>query len=220
MKIAVIGYSGAGKSTLAKRIANEIGLSALHLDQTHFLPNWEEREPEESRQIVRAELAKPDWVIDGNYPALLWDERLMDADRILWLNYPRIACLCRVIRRNWRYRGRVRDSMAEGCVEKLDLEFVWWILYEGRTFQYRTNYRRAIELYPEKTVILRNDRDTNRYLDWLRSDFTDQPFDSSKRRGKHETLPVNRSVPDKDKTSAADADERKGTVAADFGRTR
>ncbi len=188
MKIAVIGYSGAGKSTLAKRIADEFGLSVVHLDQTHFLPGWEEREPEENRQIVRAELAKPDWVIDGNYSALLWAERLMDADRILWLNYPRFVCLCRVIRRNWRFRGRVRDSMAAGCVEKLDMEFIWWILYEGRTLKYRTNYRKATEQYPEKTVILRNDRNVNRYLNCLRSDFADLPFDSSTRRGTHEAL--------------------------------
>lgn len=83
MKIAIIGYSGAGKSTLAKRIADGLGIEPLPLDQTHFLPGWVEREPEESRKLVQAELEKPNWVIDGNYPSLLWEERLKDADQIV-----------------------------------------------------------------------------------------------------------------------------------------
>lgn len=183
MKIAVIGYSGAGKSTLAKRIADEIGVAALHLDQVHFLPDWAEREPEESRGIVRAELAKPGWVIDGNYPLFAWDERMQDADWILWLNVPRLVCLARVLRRRWRYRGRVRESMASGCVEKLDWEFVRWILWEGRTLEYRSRYRAVADQYPQKTVILRNDRETNRWFEQFRRSFMNGSPDSNTQRG-------------------------------------
>lgn len=188
MKIAIIGYSGAGKSTLAKRIADGLGIEPLPLDQTHFLPGWVERAPEESRKLVQAELEKPNWVIDGNYPSLLWEERLKDADQIVWFDYPRLRCLVRVIRRRWQFRGRVRESMANGCVEKLDWEFVWWILCKGRTAQYRTYYRGAIERYPQKAFILRNDRDSKRYVDWFRSAFIVRPAESDARRGSNEAL--------------------------------
>lgn len=189
MKIAVIGYSGAGKSTLAMRLADEFGIRAFHLDRAHFLPNWVERDPEETRQIVRAELAKPDWIIDGNYPSFDWEQRMLEADWILWLNFTRLTCLCHVIRRRWRYRGRVRESMANGCTEKLDWEFVWWILYAGRTETYRANYRSVAERYPQKVVVLRNDRETNRWFEQMRTMREEGLPDPDTQRGKDETLP-------------------------------
>ncbi|UNU72638.1 hypothetical protein LU293_05835 [Moraxella nasovis] len=51
MKIAIIGFSGSGKSTLAKYLAKVYGLSVLHLDAVHWLPNWQER-PLHDKQCV------------------------------------------------------------------------------------------------------------------------------------------------------------------------
>ena len=184
MKIAIIGYSGAGKSTLAKRIADELRLQALHLDQLHFLPGWVERDPEETRQIVRAELSKPNWVMDGNYPLIVWDERMEEADWILWMNYSRMDCLFRAIWRRWSYRGRVRESMASGCVEKLDWEFIRWILHDGRTEVYQSNYRSVMEQYPQKSVVLRNDRETERWLERFRTTNEEALLDFDTQRGK------------------------------------
>ena len=163
MKIAIIGYSGSGKSTLAKRLAGERCIAPFYLDRVHFLPNWVEREPEEAREMVRAEMAKPDWVIDGNYSYLLREERLHDADEIIWLNYPRLTCLIRALRRNRDFRGKTRDSVADGCIERMNWEFAWWILYKGRTRAYIRGYRTIVQRYPEKTAIIRNDRALTRY---------------------------------------------------------
>ena len=93
MKIVIIGYSGSGKSTLAKRLAQEHGIEPLYLDRVHFLPDWAEREPESAREIVWAEMQKPDWVIDGNYTHMHREERLREADEIIFLNYPRITVI-------------------------------------------------------------------------------------------------------------------------------
>lgn len=164
MKIAIIGYSGSGKSTLAKRLAGELGFEPLYLDRVHFLPNWVEREPEEAREMVRAEMTKPDWVIDGNYTYLLREERLRDADEIIWLNYPRLTCLIRALKRNHDFHGKTRDSAADGCIERMNWEFAWWILHKGRTRAYIRGYRNIVQRYPEKTAIIRNDRALIRYL--------------------------------------------------------
>ena len=83
MKIAIMGYSGSGKSTLAKQLARELNIEPLYLDRVHFQPNWIEREPEAAREIVRREMAKPGWVIDGNYTHLLREERMREARRLL-----------------------------------------------------------------------------------------------------------------------------------------
>ena len=164
MKIAIIGYSGAGKSTLAKRLAQENGLEPLFLDRVHFLPNWAEREPEAAREIVHQEQAKPDWVIDGNYTFLAREERMRDADEIIFLNYPRLICLVRAYKRHLMFRGQTRESMADGCIERMNWEFIWWILYQGRTRLRVRGYWRIVHQYPEKTAVIKSDRALKRYL--------------------------------------------------------
>ena len=164
MKIAIIGYSGAGKSTLAKRLAAELGIAPFYLDRVHFLPNWMEREPDEARAMVRAEMANPSWVIDGNYTYLLREERLRDADEIIWLNYPRLVCMIRALKRARTFRGKTRESAADGCIERMNREFAWWILHKGRTRASVRSYRAVVQNYPQKTAVIRNDHALEQYL--------------------------------------------------------
>ncbi len=164
MKIAVIGYSGSGKSTLAKRLADRIGCEPLYLDTVNFSPNWVERDRESGREIVRKAMAQDDWVIDGNYRSFLFEDRVNDADEIVFMNYPRLVCLHRAIKRYRQFRGKTRDSIANGCIEKLDWEFVKWILYKGRTKERVGWFIQVLQQYPDKTVVIRNDRELNAYL--------------------------------------------------------
>ena len=164
MKIAIMGYSGSGKSTLAKHLAQELGIEPLYLDRVHFLPNWNEREAEVGREIVRAEMEKPSWVIDGNYTHLLREERMEDADEIIWLRYPRLICLYRALKRNREFRGKSRESVADGCIERMNWEFAWWILYEGRTKDRVRGYQNIVERYSQKSTIIKNNRALLRYL--------------------------------------------------------
>lgn len=53
MKIAVIGYSGSGKSTLARKLSEIFHTAVLHFDSVHFLPNWEVRDDEDKKRIIK-----------------------------------------------------------------------------------------------------------------------------------------------------------------------
>ncbi len=167
MKIAVIGYSGSGKSTVSKRLGEVYGIPLLHLDTVQFCPGWQERNREEARAIAAEFMQQDDWVIDGNYRGFFQEERLEQADRILFLNLSRAACLIRAVRRYVRYRGTTREDMAAGCQEKMDREFLWWILYKGRTGPIRRRYREIRGRYLDKTVVLKNQRQIDRYLQTL-----------------------------------------------------
>ncbi len=164
MKIAVIGYSGAGKSTLARALAKGLGLPLLHLDQVHFLPGWAERDPEEARALTAAFLERESWVIDGNYAGLLQERRMEEADRIVFLDVCRGRCLLQALGRYWRHRGTVRDSAAPGCVEKLDGEFLRWLLWESRSPAQRAGYAAIAGAWPEKLVRLRSRRQVRAFL--------------------------------------------------------
>lgn len=165
MKIMIIGTSGSGKSTLAQTLGRRYGVPVLHLDAVHFLPGWVERAPEQERAVVERFLDQQDgWVIDGNYTKTCYERRLAEADLILVLWFDRFVCLERVVRRWWANRGRTRSSMAEGCEEKLDAEFIWWVLYRGRRRAFRQRVRGIAQSYPQKTVLLRRQREVDHFL--------------------------------------------------------
>ena len=165
MKIAIIGYSGSGKSTLAGKLADHYGIPVLHFDKVQFRPNWEIR-PQPSKEIMTKtflDLHK-DWVIDGNYSKLSFERRMEEADVIILLLFNRISCLYRVTRRYLKYKNTTRSDMADGCKEKLDWEFVKWVLRDGRTKASKQRYQSVCERYPEKTVVIKNQRQLDAYL--------------------------------------------------------
>ncbi len=169
MKISILGYSGAGKSTLARELGELYGAPVLHLDKVQFKQNWEERERSEKERIVADFLdANSSWVIDGTYSGLHFDRRLKESDLIVMLLFNRFTCFKRVISRHRRFKGKTRPDMADGCAEKLDLEFAKWVLLDGRTPKKRAKFKRAASEFPEKTVIIRDQRQLDKLLDTLK----------------------------------------------------
>jgi hypothetical protein len=53
--------------------------------------------------------------------------------------------------------------MTEGCPEKMDAEFIRWLLWKGRTKTSRELLRSVREQYPEKVTLIRNQRQLNRF---------------------------------------------------------
>lgn len=164
MKIAIIGYSGSGKSTLARKLSKYYKAPVLFLDKVNFLPNWIERDRDEGRLIVCDFMKNDSWVIDGNYSDFFQKERLEQADKIIFLNFPRRICIYRALKRYFRYKNTTREDMAKGCIEKIDLEFIWWILYEGRTKEIRNHYKQIEKNFKNKIVVLKKAKEVNLFL--------------------------------------------------------
>lgn len=169
MKIAVLGYSGAGKSTFAKLLSEHYGIPVLYLDTVNHLPKWEIRPREESCAIVGKFMDENEsWVIDGDYSKIEQDRRLTEADRIFELLLPRLVSLKSAWKRYRSHRGKSRESMTEGCEEKFDVWFFFWILFGGRTKKRKTRYRNIALKYPEKTIVFRTREEVNRYGEQLK----------------------------------------------------
>ena len=159
MKIAILGYSGSGKSTVARNLSEKYNIPVLHFDTVQFLPNWEIRVQEEKERMTKDFLDANDaWVIDGNYSKLSYQRRMEEADVIILLLFNKISCLYRVTRRYLKYKDSTRPDMAVGCKEKLDWEFIKWILRDGRTEESRQRYQGVLSRYPEKTILIKNQR--------------------------------------------------------------
>ena len=168
MKIAIVGYSGSGKSTLARMLAEIYHTEILHFDAVHFLPDWKIRSDEEKTNITLDFLNTHDsWIIDGNYSKLFYERRMAEADIIILLLFNRVSCFCRAYRRYLKYKNTTRPDMADGCKEKFDLEFAKWILWGGRTKRAKERYNGLIAKYSDKTIIIKNQKQLNAYIQSL-----------------------------------------------------
>ena len=133
-RVLVIGSPGAGKSTLSARLATMLGVPVHYLDRHHWLPGWKYRDTAAAREIVGALAGTPEWVMDGNF-AETFDLRMPRADTLVWLDYPRIACLRRILMRTVRDYGQQNPDLPEGCPETFDasvFRFAWRFPAESR----------------------------------------------------------------------------------------
>ena len=172
MKVAIIGFSGAGKSTLAKKLSEFYQEEVLYMDTVYWLPNWVERPREETLKIVEEFLNTHDgWVIDGSYGAFHQERRLEEADEIIILALNRFSCLWRAIKRRVQYHKKPRESRTEGCEEKFDFEFLKWLLWKGREKRRLNKFKRIKTQYPQKTVLLKTQKQIDEFLKKKRSNF-------------------------------------------------
>jgi adenylate kinase family enzyme len=169
MRISIIGYSASGKSTLAKTLGEILNIPVLHLDKVNFLPNWIERDKSESKKIVEDFINNnPEFIIDGVYSKFAFELRMKLSDKIIFLDFDRITCLFQAFQRYNKYKGKVRDSMTEGCYEKLDWDFIKWILFDGRNEERINRYNKIIEEYKDKIIILKNRKEVDDFVEKIK----------------------------------------------------
>lgn len=162
-RIAIIGCSGSGKSTLAQHIGAILDIPVTHLDTIFWQPEWVKTPRDEWRRI-QEELIKPEsWIIDGHYESTL-DIRMAAADTIIFLDYPRLLCLYRALKRRIQYAGKTRPDLASGCPEKIDWELIQWIWAYPSTA--RPQALQKLEHYAtgRTIIILQNPAEARQFL--------------------------------------------------------
>ncbi|HEX8472794.1 MAG TPA: DNA topology modulation protein [Pyrinomonadaceae bacterium] len=151
-KVLVIGSGGAGKSTFARRLGEVLGLEVIHLDTLYWNPDWIETPRDVWRERVAKLVEREAWIIDGNY-SNTFDIRVEACDTLIFLDTARTVCLWRIIKRAFMYRNTNRPDMAEGCPERLSLEFVLWVWnYPTRT---RPRVLELMKTNAERKMIVR-----------------------------------------------------------------
>ena len=124
-RIVILGPTNAGKSTLAVAIGKKIGVPAHHVDLFRHMPNtdWEQRPDEEFHALHAEAVAEPEWVMDGNYSAIL-PLRFSRATGVIALDEP-------LWRRYWRYFTRTlnrnRAGALEGNRDSIKWDMIHWL---------------------------------------------------------------------------------------------
>ncbi|MCC8975583.1 DNA topology modulation protein [Bradyrhizobium brasilense] len=157
-RVLVMGSSGSGKSTFARRLSAMTGIPAVSIDALFWKPGWVESGRDEFARRMTEAAQEPRWIMDGNYMRHGAGQLRRElSDAIIWFDLPRSTCMLGIFRRIAGSYGEVRPEMAEGCPEKIDLEF----------FRYVWTYRRQqrpklIEYFaglrPDQSLVCFTDR--------------------------------------------------------------
>lgn len=163
-RVLVLGSSGSGKSTFSQQLGERLGLEVIHLDSHFWQPNWTETPSDEWHRKLEELLQKDQWIMDGNYWRSL-SMRAEYADAIIFLDYGRITCLWRCVKRWLQHRGNNRPELAPGCYEKLDWEFIRWIWNYPKDIKPQVLRLLADQASRKKVFRLKNDRDVAAFLE-------------------------------------------------------
>jgi adenylate kinase family enzyme len=164
-RILILGNAGSGKSTLARELGAMLELPVLHLDTIFWKPGWVESSHEEYDTKLTQFLEHDSWVIDGNNSRTM-PLRFGLADAVIVLDLPLWISLYRVFKRNFQYRGRSRPDITEGCNEKIDLEFLQWILirYPKRNRPKNLALLEQARAVGKQAVLLRSSMEVTAFL--------------------------------------------------------
>lgn len=151
MKIAILGYAGSGKTYLSDYIAQKRRMPVLHLDSIRWDKEWKPIDNTVVLPQVSEFMKKDDWIIDGYYDYLFFDERLERADMIILLLLPRITCFFQALKRTAARRK-------EGYKNDFSLWFIKFILFGCRNKERRQVYEEIAGKYSNKTYVVRSRR--------------------------------------------------------------
>jgi adenylate kinase family enzyme len=168
-RILVMGSSGSGKSTFSKRLSDITGIPVVSVDALFWKPGWVESGKAEFHARLSAAAQQPRWIMDGNFTSHLVELRRDACDTLIWFDLSRATCMLGILTRIAKSYGRVRPEMAEGCPEKVDLEFFRYV------WNFRQQQRPKLLAYfeglrPDQTFITFTRRaQADRYLNDLAS---------------------------------------------------
>jgi adenylate kinase family enzyme len=135
-RIAIIGCGGSGKTHLANRLARALDLPLTHLDSVYYDADWNPLSREEFAEVQRALVARPRWLVEGNYTDTLLI-RLAAADTVIFLDLDAVTCLTGVLQRRLRYHGG--QHAEDGVYDRISWSFVRYIWGYRRTMRPRVH---------------------------------------------------------------------------------
>ena len=164
----MLGPGGAGKSVLSRELAGISGLPLIHLDREFWKPGWEKPERDEWLRTLDELLAGDAWIADGTHIDSL-DHRLARADGAVVLDYSRWVAVGGVASRLMRRDGRHRADLAPGCENRLDRVYASFVWTYQRVTKPQVDAALARHADHVRVVTLRSRRQTERWLDKLKS---------------------------------------------------
>jgi adenylate kinase family enzyme len=128
MRTVVVGNSGSGKTWLARRLAEKVGSSVVHLDEIFWLPSGfnEKRDPSDVSRLIDVRRAEEQWIVEGVYGNLA-KQFLPSALTLVWLDLPWSVCKQRLELRGSESKAHMeREQSVQGLQELIHWAEDYW----------------------------------------------------------------------------------------------
>jgi adenylate kinase family enzyme len=161
-KVAVVGCGGSGKSHLARQLGGILGAPVTHLDAVYYDDEWNALPKEKFAARQQELVARPSWVIDGNYNSTL-PIRLEACDTVVLMDVPTLAALWGIASRQIRHGAGHKGNGVHNRITRAVIRYV--ITYRRRM---RPRVMAKIDEYARdhaQVVLLRGRRHTRRWLE-------------------------------------------------------
>lgn len=163
-RVAIIGCGGSGKSYLARQLAERLDLPITHLDAVYYDQHWQALPKDQFTAVQEELVARPRWVIEGNYASTL-PVRLAVADTVIVLDLPARTCLRGVLQRRLRHGGGQHQAI--GVYDRINWGFIRYILGYRRSMLARVHGLIAAHAQHADLVVLRRRSAARRFLSEL-----------------------------------------------------
>ena len=159
-RILVIGCPGSGKTTFSKKLSQKLNIDCVHLDKMFWKEGWEMCSRDEFDIMLKEELQKEEWIIDGNYSRTM-ERRLERCDTVFFFNLPTEVCVEGIKNRV----GTVRPDMP-WIENEVDGDFLQFVK------DFKTNRTGQIcemlDKFPQvKKIVFKNRRESEKFLQKL-----------------------------------------------------
>ncbi|MDF2686674.1 MAG: ATPase, partial [Clostridia bacterium] len=135
-----------------------------HLDKEYWRPGWQETSKDEWQNRVKELICKDSWIMDGNYGGTM-DIRFEKAETVIFLDLPTITCTYSILKRWFIYRNKTRPDVADGCNEKIDLEFFLWVWnYKRRSGPKIIDKLDKLKKSGKNIIIFKTRRQVNKFI--------------------------------------------------------
>ncbi|WP_236242341.1 topology modulation protein [Streptomyces sp. CC228A] len=160
-KVAIVGCGGSGKSYVARELGRILDASVTHLDAAFYDDEWNELPMEKFAALQRALVARPAWVIDGNYNSTL-QIRLEACDMVVLMDVSTVAALYGIFSRQIRHGAGHKGNGVHNRIH-------WGVIKYVATYRRKMRPRvmAKIEEFASgrvDVVLLSNRRQTRRWL--------------------------------------------------------
>ena len=165
MKLYIVGSVASGKSTLARRISKITGMPCSHLDEVVYTPDptqaWGNRKrPAQERDALFEKILAQDHYIMEDAGRECFISGMEQADAVILLEIPLMVRQKRILLRWLKQNLGIEKCIYKPRFEVLKAMFRWAKNYDADL----DGTKGRLAPFQNKTVILRNNRDINRYL--------------------------------------------------------
>ncbi|SEN73995.1 Adenylate kinase [Loktanella fryxellensis] len=153
-RIMVFGASGAGSSTLAHRMADRTGLPAHYMDEISWRPGYVFRSVGEKNRITARIYAEDAWIFEGDHFENC-HIRAARADLLIWVDIAYPVRAWRIVKRSYRFSGKVRPFMSEGCIDRFGTRTLGqlWLAWQQRSHHRRQVKNVIAQFGPSRPII-------------------------------------------------------------------